>query len=57
MEKCQTCDDRATQWDYDQRMAFCDRHVQQADVTVPLDEAKSCLCHEEGDRCPVHRER
>jgi hypothetical protein len=37
VEKCQTCGDPAGQWDYDQFMYFCDRHVQQADFTVPLD--------------------
>lgn len=36
-EKCQTCGDPATQWDYDQLMYFCDRHVQQADLTVPIE--------------------
>ena len=35
-ERCQTCGDPATQWDYDQLMYFCDRHVQQSDFTVPL---------------------
>jgi endogenous inhibitor of DNA gyrase (YacG/DUF329 family) len=35
-ERCATCGDPATQWDYDQMMHFCDRHVQQADFTVLL---------------------
>lgn len=37
-ERCQTCGDPATQWDYDQLMYFCDRHVQQGDFTVPLED-------------------
>ena len=37
-ERCQTCGDPATQWDYDQLMYFCDRHVQQADFTVPIED-------------------
>lgn len=36
---CETCGDPATQWDYDQLMAFCDRHVQQGDFTVPIEES------------------
>ena len=36
-DRCETCGDIATQWDYDQLMYFCDRHVQQADFTVPLE--------------------
>ena len=34
---CETCGDLATQWDYDQLKYLCDRHVEQADFTVPLD--------------------
>jgi len=37
MDVCEQCGDRATQWDYDQFMYFCDRHRQQADFTVPLE--------------------
>lgn len=37
-EQCQTCGDMATQWDYDQLVYFCDRHVQQADFTVPIED-------------------
>lgn len=37
-EACETCGDLATQWDYDQMMQFCDRHVQQADFTIPLED-------------------
>lgn len=40
MDRCETCGDRATQWDYDQLMYFCDRHVQQADFTVPIEDAR-----------------
>lgn len=36
--ECVTCGDPATQWDYDQNEYFCDRHVQQADFTVPLED-------------------
>lgn len=32
------CGDPATQYDYDQFKVFCDRHVEQADFTVPLDD-------------------
>jgi hypothetical protein len=39
-ERCETCGDNATQWDYDQLMYFCDRHVQQADFTVPVEDRK-----------------
>jgi hypothetical protein len=39
-ERCQTCGDQATQWDYDQRTYFCDRHVQQADFTVPIEDKR-----------------
>lgn len=43
VERCETCGDPATQWDYDQLMYFCDRDVQQADFTVPLgDMCKTC---------------
>lgn len=40
IERCETCGDTASQWDYDQLMYFCDRHVQQADFTVPLEEKR-----------------
>ena len=43
MYTCQTCGDTATQWDYDQLTYFCDRHVQQADFTVPLEECPAIL--------------
>jgi hypothetical protein len=36
-DRCETCGDPATQYDYDQRKVFCDRHIEQADFTVPLD--------------------
>lgn len=42
-DACETCGDPATQWDYDQLMHFCDRHVQQADFTVPLDDPKAAV--------------
>lgn len=32
------CGDVATWWDYDQYKHFCDRHVEQADFSMPLDE-------------------
>jgi len=38
VDRCETCGDRATQWDYDQLKQLCDRHVEQADFTVPLEE-------------------
>jgi hypothetical protein len=44
-ETCQTCGDPATQWDYDQLMYFCDRHVQQADFTVPLEKSEGRSLH------------
>ena len=37
-DRCKTCGDPATQYDYDQFEVFCDRHVVQADFTVPLDD-------------------
>jgi len=37
-ERCKTCGDPATSYDYDQFEVFCDRHVEQADFTVPLDD-------------------
>lgn len=48
-ENCQTCGDAATQWDYDQLMYFCDRHVQQADFTVPLEDRRPPAGHLCGD--------
>ncbi len=44
VEKCETCGDPATQWDYDQTMYFCDRHVQQADFTIPLEDKCDGTC-------------
>jgi hypothetical protein len=37
-ERCDTCGDPATQYDYDQFKVLCDRHIEQSDFTVPLDD-------------------
>jgi len=66
MERCETCGDQATQWDYDQLMYFCDRHVQQADLTISLGDVRPCArcghakaaheghCHRIGSPPPTH---
>lgn len=37
-ERCKTCDEPATAYDYDQYKVFCAKHVEQPGFTVPLDD-------------------
>lgn len=36
-EKCETCGQPATAYDYDQFKVFCEQHIEQPGFTVPLD--------------------
>jgi hypothetical protein len=37
-ERCETCGEPATAYDYDQYKTFCAQHVEQPGFTVPLDD-------------------